>query len=750
MSRSSIPSEERTHGGCREYRTAIPVTMTDSAKSRLAALLRTPIPSILACAPWLAMLGWLAGISWFLTEDAFISFRYVRNLLEGHGLVFNVGERVEGYSNFLWILELAAIWDWLEIPPEDAAPWLSTAFTVATVAAMAWWIARLPNLQHRRLVMWMSLGLLCSSAAFAVWTSGGGLETRQFTFFIVLAVVLLTTHRNSRRGLLAASVSLALASLTRPDGPLIAISCFAWYALQSILSPRSPAAAPRKAGIKYMIERVDRRGIVYLIAPFAVTVGAHFLFRYAYYGEWLPNTYYAKYVYPWYDMGIRYLTTAALDTGLYLLLPLAGAGIWDRWRAHRGDVTFILPLLCILPHALYLMRIGGDHFEYRPLDFYWPLLALPASTGIVWLGGVIAVRAQQMRTVAWKSAIASPRAWALLLFVPVLIYSNGMQGVLLYRGATAPESLPISSNEFDIRSVGWLLAVPGVPALVEVSNVLHTYLARHSVALPATVHDRYARNRREKYRPYEQARRGVFPDDAVMIIGGEGIFSYYLPDLAVVGEFGLTDKTVARNPVKRAAKRVLAHERIAPPGYLEERGVNINVRHPQPSASEALALASYAAQVGPNLWMPFDTHDHEWAYANFEQYELQTRSIDLDALVGDRQPIIRSRYDVYHVENALIYVNERCDSIYDLKAQFFLHLIPADERDLPPARAQYGFDNLDFIFQDGRGSAVGGTCVAARQLPEYEPAAIQTGQYLYDYESDEGKIWVAEFQFDGQ
>lgn len=42
------------------------------------------------------------------------------------------------------------------------------------------------------------------------------------------------------------------------------------------------------------------------------------LFRYAYYGEWLPNTYYAKHVRPWYEMGWIYLRAAALETGLYL------------------------------------------------------------------------------------------------------------------------------------------------------------------------------------------------------------------------------------------------------------------------------------------------------------------------------------------------------------------------------------------------------------------------------------------------
>jgi len=40
----------------------------------------------------------------FVVDDAFISFRYAQNLLDGHGLVFNPGEQVEGYSNLLWIL----------------------------------------------------------------------------------------------------------------------------------------------------------------------------------------------------------------------------------------------------------------------------------------------------------------------------------------------------------------------------------------------------------------------------------------------------------------------------------------------------------------------------------------------------------------------------------------------------------------------------------------------------------------------
>ena len=154
----------------------------------------------LCCLPWLVLLGWLTSVAWFLCDDAFISFRYVRNLLEGHGLVFNPGEYVEGYSNFLWVLELAALWGLFGLRPEDAAPWLSVACTAGTLAVMLWWVAHAPGLRHRKLVAWMALGLVCSSATFAVWTSGGGLETRQFTFFVVLAVVCLSLYRTAPPG----------------------------------------------------------------------------------------------------------------------------------------------------------------------------------------------------------------------------------------------------------------------------------------------------------------------------------------------------------------------------------------------------------------------------------------------------------------------------------------------------------------------------------------------------------------------
>ena len=183
------------------------------------------------------------------------------------------------------MLELAAIWGLFGLRPEQVAPWLSVACTVGTLAAMLWWVSRLPELRHRGLVAWLALGLVCSSVTFAAWTSGGGLETRQFTLFVVLSVVCLSLYGDSLRGLLGTSLFLSVVALTRPEGPLIAACCFGWFVVVRM--------------VKNKRLRVDWRELAYLVVPFVAIVGAHFLFRYAYYGEWLPNTYYAKHVRPW-------------------------------------------------------------------------------------------------------------------------------------------------------------------------------------------------------------------------------------------------------------------------------------------------------------------------------------------------------------------------------------------------------------------------------------------------------------------
>ena len=578
-----------------------------SVHSDMAGRRRLPVVFILGSLPWLAVLGWLSSLTWFLCDDAFISFRYVRNLLEGHGLVFNPGEYVEGYSNFLWVLELAALWGVLGIRPEQAAPWLSVACTAGTLAAMLWWVAGTPGLRHRGWVAWMALGLVCSSATFAVWTSGGGLETRQFTFFVVLAVVCLSLYRHRLQGLVAASFSLAAAAYTRPEGPLIAACCFGWFVVQRLV----------ETGRLHPDRRLVRE-LVWLVGPFVVLVAAHFLFRYAYYGEWLPNTYYAKHIRPWYEAGFRYLLTATLETGLYLLLPLAFFALRTRWQARR-ELAYALPLVCIVPHMAYLMRIGGDHFAYRPLDFYWPLLAVPASVGIVSLADRL--RAWLRRPAQGQRGVP---VGALALFLPVLFYTTFVQNTaLVYREAEIDH--PLLHFAVGLSA----LVAPGAQPLVVITADLIPDVESHFARLPASTLRDFAERRISNWSAYEHMERAAIPDDAVMAMGPIGVQPFYMPALTIVDIWGLTDATVARNPVVAPNhKRRIAHDRRPPPGYMEARGVNFLPRPAVRDGLWALTRANYAARVGPDLWMPFDTTDHQWAVDRFSGRELRVAGDD--------------------------------------------------------------------------------------------------------------------------
>ena len=110
--------------------------------------------------------------------------------------------------------------------------------------------------------------------------------------------------------------------------------------------------------------------------------------------------------------------------------------------------------------------------------------------------------------------------------------------------------------------------------------------------------------------------------------------------------------------------------------------------------------------------------------------------------VASRQPDARDEFNVYldEDERALTYTREPC-AAPDVEPSFFLHVVPEREDDLPEERRSYGFHNLDFDFRV-RGAMFDGKCAAQFSLPEYEIAAIRTGQRI----RGEGRLWETSLQ----
>ena len=156
----------------------------------------------------------------FVCDDAFISFRYAQNLAQGHGLVFNLGERVEGYTNFLWTLLLGLIVA-VGARPEVVSIWISGTFMVGAVLAVVW-------LGYHRKGDYLFTGLLlATNGGIATWATGG-LETAMYTFCVTAAFALtvpaIVVNPDVSRGrfLTGSSIALILATLTRPEGIFVA------------------------------------------------------------------------------------------------------------------------------------------------------------------------------------------------------------------------------------------------------------------------------------------------------------------------------------------------------------------------------------------------------------------------------------------------------------------------------------------------------------------------------------------------
>ena len=162
----------------------------------------------------------------WLSDDAFITFRYADHLAHGHGLVFNVGERVEGDTNFLWTLWIAVG----RLLGASATGW-------SIVWGIACYLAAIALLARRSLQLDDFPSAALFGAAHVAWAefATSGLETSAFTLLAFAGYVLVCPERDvapSRRRIAAAGAVFALAALTRPDGILFGAVAGVWLLAQ--------------------------------------------------------------------------------------------------------------------------------------------------------------------------------------------------------------------------------------------------------------------------------------------------------------------------------------------------------------------------------------------------------------------------------------------------------------------------------------------------------------------------------------
>ena len=113
--------------------------------------------------------------------------------------------------------------------------------------------------------------------------------------------------------------------------------------------------------------------------------------------------------------------------------------------------------------------------------------------------------------------------------------------------------------------------------------------------------------------------------------------------------------------------------------------------------------------------------------------------------LADREPIIRSDFDVYIIGGSLIYAKSECGE-EDIEAKFFTSVFPLYSDDMSARVGQDGYEPLDFDFRR-YGAIADGGCYAKVALPDYPIDKIHTGQYIA-VEDGYHYPWEATYHFD--
>lgn len=299
-----------------------------------------------------------------LIDDAMISMRYAWNLSHGSGLVWNPGEYVEGYTNPLMTLLMslpALVFD--KVDAVLAVQLLGIVFMLAN-AYLIMSIAECLTLgQERYRQLFRALAFLCALSYYPlVYWSLMGMETGLLAVLLSLSILsALRYARNHRpaQGVLL-SISLGLAFLTRPDTVVLAAPIFAYVFFAERKSERSPS-------LSFLL------AVVGLYVAFIVGQG---IFRWGYYGEWLPNTYTLKVsripLFSRLENGAIFVAYFLQE--VYFLLIVVGAGLVF---AFRRDKLLLASIFVVL--VCYQVWAGGD------ISSYWRLLS-PAVPIMLVLG----------------------------------------------------------------------------------------------------------------------------------------------------------------------------------------------------------------------------------------------------------------------------------------------------------------------------------------------------------------------------
>ncbi len=489
----------------------------------------------------------------FFIEDAGISFAFARNLVEGDGLVgYPGGERVEGYSNFLWTMLVAGLYA-LGVPPWTSAKLMGALFGALTLP-LVYRIVRKARPSGRGGAALLAAAMLAASPQFVIWAAAG-LENSLVCLLMAAGMDSLlremdddTAHRLPR-----SAIWFALLAMTRPEG----------------------AAYGSIAAFALVLDSVARRRVRPVLVwgvTFILPILAYQGWRYWYFAWEFPNTYYAKLgigtrfkPWNWTGGGWKYINKYFSNHYLGFALPLfavATVGLRD-WRRWLGlALTVWVGLFLVWDGREGLSAIGIDSVPdfWRSVTAKWvkirvwsiaaavavfgvALLGRPGwrARGLLWCVAVFATffalyaGGDWMSQHRWFNMVVMGMIPILAIGVADLLDELGVEDQVLKLPISKAPAMPILRDGIPWRS-GLLVAALGLWLVPEVSN------ANSFANNPETsVRDIM---RRVRYMSWVQRRLDL--DHVVLLDVDMGAHMYY-SGWEIVDIAGLIDVSMARH-----------------------------------------------------------------------------------------------------------------------------------------------------------------------------------------------------------
>lgn len=322
------------------------------------------------------------GLRYFtLFDDPMISMQYAKNLANGHGLVWNPGgPRVEGYTNFLWVVYMA-LWHLLSISSAKVSLPIQISGLLFTLGSLFLISKITRDVSGRN--GYVSIGAVLLTAAYSpisFWALRG-METSVLGFILLLVTwrIFRVLKRNNFDPFLF--IILGVGMLIRIDFAFVFAGIFLF--LMCFKSENR------------------KKNLIFASSVFLLFFGGQTLFRWLYYGNIFPNTYYLK------------------MTGIPILLRLQ-KGLWTdiAFARHMSLVIFSLPFVyCILQRRdkrilfllyifllqfFYSFYVGGDMwgpFMNRYLCIVMPAFLILVSLMVDYLlDKISALRIRTLRT----------------------------------------------------------------------------------------------------------------------------------------------------------------------------------------------------------------------------------------------------------------------------------------------------------------------------------------------------------------